>query len=141
MRRVLLAIVLSTAAAQAFAERSGSRLQDADSNQDGLVTKDEFNVWRDAQFVRRDRNGDGFLDEADFPRKRHVQMDADGDMAKRRPKMDADGDGKVSKAEFAAAPTTGFDAADKDSNGVLDAQEIAAAKERLRERRQQRAQD
>jgi Ca2+-binding EF-hand superfamily protein len=39
---------------------------------------------------------------------------------------DANGDGRISKAEMVDAPTPRFDAADKDGDGVLSSEEIAA---------------
>jgi Ca2+-binding EF-hand superfamily protein len=43
------------------------RLMEADANHDGLVSRAEFHLWRQSQFLRIDRNGDGFLSREDVP--------------------------------------------------------------------------
>lgn len=105
----------------------------ADANQDGKITRDEFRAARSKNFARLDRNKDGFIDEKDKPRRllaRQGQDDADGEdrLAEMRKEFDSDGDGRISRAEFDNGPMLGFDRADADKNGELNAQEIAAAK-------------
>ena len=47
-----------------------------------------------------------------------------------RPPADADGDGLISEAEFLATPAPGFDRADRNADGVLSAEELAAIQDR-----------
>jgi Ca2+-binding EF-hand superfamily protein len=89
--------------------REGPALEQADANHDGKVTKQEYVDARAAQFSRMDRNGDGFIDEADS-------------------RIDSNGDGKISKDEFINAPTMLFDKFDANKDGVLDAKELEAAR-------------
>ncbi|WP_129775180.1 EF-hand domain-containing protein [Peristeroidobacter soli] len=126
-----LLILLS---APAMAQMRGEGIfERADTNHDGSVTREEFLAARAAQFAKFDRNSDGYIDSADVPER----------LAKRRggdflaTQFDADGDGKVSKEEFVNGPTTLFDRADTDKNNVLDAKELAAAKELAKEKGQE----
>src|SRR5262245_11162272 len=113
-------------------------LFDADANGDGSITKEEFTKAREALFARLDRNSDGVITADERPeRARARRRDAAG-------MVDTNGDGNVSKEEFLATPPRGFERADTDKNGVIDATELAAAKEnakalaeRVRERRAQ----
>ena len=105
--------------------QSADQLAQADSNGDGSVTKKELLDMRAANFGRLDRNGDGFVDGKDSPpmgppKKKFEEVLAQVKAA------DANGDGRVSKQEMVGAPTPRFDAADKDKNGVLSSQEMAA---------------
>lgn len=117
-------VVLATAPVAASAQ-SIDQLAQADSNGDGSVTKQELLDLRAANFGRLDRNGDGFIDSADSPpmgpgKKRF------GDAYAQVQAADANGDRRISRQELVGAPTPRFDAADKDSNGILSSQEIAA---------------
>jgi Ca2+-binding EF-hand superfamily protein len=101
----------------------------ADANNDGSVTREEFIAARGQQFTRIDRNSDGFLDSNDVPKRLAERRKQNGGGGMPGGQFDADGDGKVSKDEFINGPTLIFDRADTDKNNVLDAKELAAAKE------------
>jgi len=106
--------------------REGPALEQADADHDGKVTKQEYVDARAAQFSRMDRNGDGFIDEADS----RAGGNERGQRAAKalRGRMDSNGDGKISKEEFVNAPTMLFDKFDANKDGVLDATELEAAR-------------
>jgi Ca2+-binding EF-hand superfamily protein len=133
----LLLFSSSLALAQA---RDGAMLENADADHDGKVTRQEFTNARGEQFAKLDRNGDGFIDDSDSgERARRPQMEQRA--AAIRARLDTNGDGKVSKEEFVSGPAPMFDQFDANHDDVLDAQEVAAARnaaqERFRDRRQQ----
>lgn len=97
----------------------------ADRNGDGSVTKQELLDMRAASFARLDQNGDGFIDAKDSPPMGPAKKQFEGIFAQIK-LADADLDGRVSKQEMLGASTPLFDVADKDRNGVLSAEEIAA---------------
>ena len=106
--------------------REGPALEQADADHDGKVTKQEYVDARAAQFSRLDRNGDGFIDEADA---REGGNERGQRAAKAlRGRIDSNGDGKISKEEFVNAPTMLFDKFDANKDGVLDATELEAAR-------------
>jgi hypothetical protein len=127
---------------------SAAWLGQADANQDGLVVREEFLAARSEQFARMDRNSDGYVDEAERQALRAERSSEHkaardgrhaGRMHRMHARMDADGDGKVSKEEFLNAGGRMFDRLDADDNSVLDAQEIAAARERGKRQRRRPA--
>lgn len=105
------------------------RLKKWDADQDGSVTRTEFDLahqkWptprRDKVFKKLDRNGDGVIDRRDRPSKR----EGDRLMAS----LDLDRDGRVTPDEWAAAPHLEkvpqerrermFQRLDKNGDGVL----------------------
>lgn len=102
-------------------------LAQADTNHDGKISRDEFLAARAAQFDRLDRDHDGYLAETDaaaLPERAqrgfHMLLNV----------ADTDGDGRVSRAEWNAMPARGFDRIDANHDGVLDADELAQAKQR-----------
>lgn len=124
-RLSILGAATFTLIAGSASAQSADQLAQADSNGDGSVTKKELLDMRAANFGKLDRNGDGFADSKDSPpmgppKKKFEEVFAQVKAA------DANGDGRVSKQEMVGAPTPRFDAADKDKNGVLSSQEIAA---------------
>jgi Ca2+-binding EF-hand superfamily protein len=139
--KVATAAVLTFASCVALAQsRDGIAIEQADANQDGKVTRQEYVDARSAQFARMDRNGDGVVDEADSRERADQSAVGKRVAAAMRGRIDANSDGKISKDEFVSAPTTMFDRFDADKNSELDAKELEAARaaaERLRERRRQ----
>jgi len=117
---VTLISLPGTASAQ-----SAEQLAQADSNGDGSVSKQELLDMRAANFGKLDRNGDGFVDSKDSPAMGPPKKKFEGALAQVKA-ADANGDGRIAKQEMVGAPTPRFDAADKDKNGVLSSQEIAA---------------
>jgi hypothetical protein len=99
-------------------------------------------------FAWMDRNGDGFLDDADRS-PMHARMQAiRAEQGRDRPEgrrggrgghgmasADADGDGRISRAEFLGRENRMFDRLDADENGRVTPDELDAAAERRQDRR------
>jgi Ca2+-binding EF-hand superfamily protein len=109
-----------------------SRIFDsADTNGDGIITREEFHTARERMFVRLDRNGDGYIDKDDMSGRLAGRQKAQERLAELVTQLDRDGDGRVSKAEFVDGPTPLFDRADTDHNGELSKEEVAAIRAEL----------
>lgn len=131
--KIATATVLLLSSCVALAQaREGALLENADSDHDGKVTRQEFTAARAAQFAKLDSDNDGFVDDAAAGGQRAAAV---------RGRLDRDGDGKISKEEFVDGPALLFTRFDADHNDVLDAKELqaarSAAQERFRQRRQQ----
>ena len=141
IRKVAIAAVALFSSCLALAQsREGSAIEQADANQDGKVTRQEYIDARAAQFARMDRNGDGVVDDTDSRERAEQSSLGKRAAAAMRGRIDANSDGKISKDEFVNSPTVLFDRFDADKNSELDAKELEAARgaaERLRERRKQ----
>jgi Ca2+-binding EF-hand superfamily protein len=125
----LLCLFSASSMAQGMRHGGEGMFERADANNDGSVTKDEFIAARGQQFTRFDRNSDGYLDSNDVPKRLAARRKQNGGGEMHGGQFDTDADGKVSKDEFINGPTLIFDRADADKNNVLDAKELAAAKE------------
>jgi Ca2+-binding EF-hand superfamily protein len=125
----LLCLLSASAMAQGMRHGGEGMFERADANNDGSVTKEEFIAARGQQFTRFDRNSDGYLDSNDVPKRLAERRKQNGGGEMHGGQFDADANGKVSKDEFINGPTLIFDRADTDKNNVLDAKELAAAKE------------
>jgi Ca2+-binding EF-hand superfamily protein len=125
----LLSLLSAPSMAQMMRQGGEGMFERADANNDGSVTKEELIAARGQQFAKFDRNSDGYLDSNDVPKRLAERRKQNGGGDMHGGQFDTDGDGKVSKDEFINGPTVIFDRADADKNNVLDAKELAAAKE------------
>ena len=133
----LAVMVLSLVATLAGAE-PGERAGKADTDGDGLISREEFAAVsaQPERFDELDSNGDGFLDAGERSSARR-RRGGRGSASERLTAIDTDGDGLISRAEFAAidpAPAIGFDELDANGDGVVDADERAGIRQRVRER-------
>jgi Ca2+-binding EF-hand superfamily protein len=146
------------AARAAMAERKGGEMADfmpgakrgggmgdrmlerADTNGDGMISKDENRASVEARFARMDANGDGTIgaDERRMGKGKgkRARAAAAGDAAGAMPgkmkaghamkRADNDGDGAISKAEFDAQSAERFGKLDTNGDGKIDATEMQA---------------
>jgi Ca2+-binding EF-hand superfamily protein len=129
MKRYMIPVVAVLLVPVAAHAQMGGRMADlfagADTDHDGRISRAEFVAARNAHFAQLDRNGDGVVSAADFPRAAHipaVKAKIDAMVAA----ADFNHDGAVTRAEMTNAPTTMFDTADTDHNGYVDQAELAA---------------
>lgn len=127
-----------------FSKNLVSRFSSIDANHDGSLSKAEIESMQakalaaakaEAQqqvadeFKKLDTNHDGSLSQAEFNAAApavSVRETPDQMLAT----LDGNKDGKVSSAEFQAGPLANFTKADANHDGVLTAQELAAARGR-----------
>lgn len=135
MRFVLLVAAAAGMAAPAWAQRDGDWFAAADADRDGVVTRGEFLRWRDAAFARLDRNGDGIVSPADFPRLARWRPEALQRLMGALGAADANGDGVISRDELRRSPPLVFDRADTDRDGRVTRAEYDAARATIRKGR------
>jgi EF-hand domain pair/EF hand len=127
----LFAISGSAHAANPNVANMLGRMQQADTNRDGVVTKAELIAFRANNFGRLDRDGNGVLTRADIPAFMS-RLNSSLDFNSLMQQFDANKDGKISRTEFVDGPTVIFDGADANHDGMLTTAErnaaIAAAK-------------
>ena len=99
----------------------------ADLNNDGKVTKAEYLAASDGKFEDKDFNKDGVIEKSDMDAHR-AACESGAILCGPLAQADMNGDKKVSKAEFMAMPRPMFERMDANKDGVIDATEIAAAK-------------
>jgi EF-hand domain pair/EF hand len=117
-------------AAQSFAANGNAvlleQIDGADTNRDGSVSKSELTAFRARNFGRLDRNSDGVLTRSDIPAiAKRFRPEIDFDRLLKQ--FDANKDNKVSRPEFVDGPTTIFDMADSNKDGLLSKAERTAA--------------
>ena len=123
-----LAVFLTAANAQQGTPGKGmERLKAADTNGDGMISRDEARAALPKiyeHFDRIDTNKDGLIT---FEELRAFHQQARGEHAM---KADTDGDGRISRAEAAKMPRLAehFDQIDTDKDGYLSREELQAAR-------------
>lgn len=143
------------------AMRAAMMLRAADANGDNSITRAEVDDLQGEMFAWMDRNGDGFLDQADqSPVRQRLragrEAEAGEDEGRERRgrrgmrgrggrggegpgrQFDADEDGRISRAEFLGGENRLFGMLDTDEDGVITPDELDAASERRQERREDR---
>lgn len=99
-------------------------LSSADANHDGVISREEFLAARAGQFARIDHDHDGYVSETDADA---MAQRAGRTFKRALHKADANGDGRISRDEYNALPTRGFDLLDANDDGMLDSKEAARA--------------
>lgn len=141
----LIAACTGVAGAQGGPERGhgGGRhaamLLQSDSNNDGAVTRQEFDAGRDAMFARMDANSDGNVTaeegraarRAMFEQMREQRGEQRGERRQARwDRQDADSNGSISRDEFLARPSEHFTRLDANNDGQISADERPQRPER-----------
>ena len=111
-------------AAQIMGRDPAAMLEKADTDGDGRISRAEFVAARTANFAKFDRNGDGVITRDDFSSILKFRPQAATRIDAMMAEMDTDHDGKVTRAEFATAPTLLFDRADANHDGFVDKAEL-----------------
>lgn len=108
------------------------RLERADANNDGNITRDEFLAGPIEMFSRIDANHDGVIQASERPER--PERGERGERGERRgerpdrPNPDADGNGTFSRAEFAAMGAHMFERLDANNDGRVTQEEAQAAR-------------
>lgn len=123
MKKLILAAVLGTTllAGPAVAQTAppATATPRADADRDGIVTRAEAAAQADRRFAELDANRDGKVTREERLAHRAAHRP-------NRPRPDANADGTLTREEAVAAATRRFDAADKNRDGKLTADERPA---------------
>ncbi|HEY1126109.1 MAG TPA: EF-hand domain-containing protein [Sphingobium sp.] len=137
------AILAAPLAAQRFARGQQAHrdpiaaFREADTNGDGAVSRAEYAAARLARFEKLDRNGDGAISRDDFGRLIRLAPRLARRIDTLLAAADTNYDGRVTRAEYAAAPMPLFDRLDVNHDGRIDGQELAAARAHVEEIREE----
>lgn len=105
-----------------------------DTNSDGVLTRQEFDTGRTAEFTRLDADRNGQLTREEM-RAGHERRGPRGGHHGRRgggglDRADANSDGNITREEFLARPNAMFDRLDANRDGVISAAERPQRPER-----------
>ena len=105
-------------------EKLTKMLTDADANEDGKTTKEEFAQHRGEMFSKLDRNDDGVINRKDKPkgpiRKKKYSEALDAVL----PQFDKDLDGTITRVEWNTMERDPFAMLDANGDGAIEKSEI-----------------
>ncbi|MEQ1617840.1 MAG: hypothetical protein ABL883_05805 [Terricaulis sp.] len=141
MRTILIAVAGATllvgaAWAQGHHGHGVEHLFQADADNDGVVTRAEFDAARNARFARLDDDDDGRLEHGEHARGEHRRGRGGHGGHHGWADADANNDGAISRDEFLARPTRMFAMLDANNDGSISAEEQAQMHARHEERRE-----
>ena len=114
------------------------RMMSWDANEDGIITRDEAPERMLDRFDSIDANGDGMLETEELENMPPPGRGAPGggrlDPAERLRQFDADGDGRITRDELPDRMERMVDRFDMNGDDVIDAVELEAMTERMRQR-------
>jgi hypothetical protein len=106
--------------------RTKEMMHKMDTNNDGMVSRDEWTSFQEHTFNALDKDKSGFIDQAEFTATSDASFAfataayARGLMTKEMfTKIDADSDGKISREEFLSYHRKIFDMLDKQKKGMV----------------------
>ncbi len=142
MRTILIAATgVALLAGAAWAQehhhhgRGVEHLFQADADNDGAVTRAEFDAARNARFARMDDDDDGRLEHGEHARGEHRRGRGGHGEHHNWAGADANDDGAISRDEFLALPLRMFTRLDTNNDGSISADEQAQMRAHHEERR------
>ncbi len=121
---------IAPASAQ-LSDQAAERLLEADSNNDGAISRTEVLDARAQVFGRLDRNGDNVVSAEDAPRLGPARARFEEARGQFAGSLDQNGDGAVTLEESQSAPTPGFDRMDADGDDLVTQLELEAARAQI----------
>ncbi len=127
---------LALAQENATPPRAGHHLFQGDANNDGVLTRAEFDAARQARFTQQDANNDGQLTREEMRAGRGERGHHGRGWGRRGGGMhmltraDANNDGNVTRDEYLAGPIARFDRLDANNDGVISEAERPQRRER-----------
>lgn len=143
---LLAGLAMTATAAHAAPHSLTEMIKEYDLNEDGKVTRDEFDAVRKVHFLTADRDGNGSLSEAEYVGEFKPRLDAElaaySDPAKRQEEydremaqahvrfgvLDTDKDGQISFEEYQLSGHKMFDRQDLDHDSTVSPADIALLK-------------
>jgi Ca2+-binding EF-hand superfamily protein len=121
MKKILMALCMTFVFS--FGAYAGDdAFNQADTNKDGKIDRQEFERAVEKKFKSYDLNNDGVLDMSEI---RDVQKNhKDKDVIKEFESMDTNKDSKVDMEEFKASAHTRFKEYDRKNNGYIEIPEV-----------------
>jgi Ca2+-binding EF-hand superfamily protein len=96
---IVMGLFITPALAEAPEQKGpGKAFEKADTNNDGITTKEEYLAYHAKRFDEIDKDGDGKIEKQDL--KEHMQSRREQKQENAFNKIDQDGDGQVSKEEL-----------------------------------------
>jgi len=124
----LIVAGLALAAIPAFASEAEDMFKRMDTNGDKKVTSTEHAQFAETMFRQSDADSDGRVSaaECESAQSKHDKKVNKEATATHMRLVDTDGDGQISQSENAAYAKSAFTRADKNSDGVLNEDEVEA---------------